>query len=434
MKKFFNVLGRVFPFIIVTIVTILIERLFDFSAHINLPIGILVICTFILVSLVIFVISEKNRKIDNIIIENRKKLDELKSRYEKIIAEKEEEFSKVSAELCDARKALNNHERDMGTHLLTMAFTQNLYEPLKYIKLEEAVYKYKNVFAAFYLADIYSNGIEYKGKVFIKQEKEKAAEIYKEINEYDEYGVSDWMLGWYYQQKIINDAKTNPEHMKIAKDYYSSAMKKGFPKGFNSIGNFTLHNWAKDNEIAEEEREMEALKYYTAASEKGDIYGVLNKGNYYNTKFKSSKNICDLNNAIHYYKVAADKNSVEGLVKLGICKELIFEIENDRTHLDAAIECYIKSFTYTNSDNQFSASGYSRLGLLINRYPQYKIGQDNKVIECISPMRFDDPAIECLVRSYEMFQKIMVMDNSKKAKGEFMRYYQELIDGFKSFK
>lgn len=344
----------------------------------------------------------------------------------KKLQETKKDNNKLKSELAE-----NSIDYNSGNMLLMMAFTQSQYKELKISMLEEAYKKHNNLIAGLYLADIYSNGIEYNGKVFIKKNREKSARIYECMCDYDKYGVCEWMLGWYYQNRLIDKAKIKSNYIDIAEKYYIKSKDKGFPKAFNSIGNFMIK---KLNGHVESE-EINAIAMYIEASNKNDIFGTLNCGNHYFYKYKLNCNIEDIDSAIKYYKIAAQKKSEEGYLKLGICYEekysKTYHSSKDDSLLVKARNCYVKAITSIVFDNQFSASAYYKLGRLIAQYPN--LANDTITKKAIKPYRFGNAYIECFVKSYEMFQAVMAMEDGSKATGTFKQYYDNIIRDFNNF-
>lgn len=196
------------------------------------------------------------------------KCKEIKAKLEKL----EKRLSK------DGDNVLSDNED--GNNLLFMALTQDLAEPLRISLLEKSANKYNNILSALILGNIYEYGVEKDGIVLLNGDKEKAFEIYKSIEKFDDYGVSHWMIGWYYQNSFVAEAKKLGENKRLAKarEYFEISKKKGFPKAMNSLGNFIIYEHAGFN-IKKDSGDM--IAYYKAASEKGDNYATLNYGHYY---------------------------------------------------------------------------------------------------------------------------------------------------------
>ncbi len=406
MKKL-NGLLTLCSIVLTEIVAFILSNIFSIEFSLQVPIGLLILIFLLTITFFTYFLIISNKKLQ---------------------ANKEENIN-LKLKLSQSDK-----DNNAGTMQLMMAFTQSQFKSLKINQLEEAYKTHHNLYAGLYLADIYSSGIEYKGKTFIAKDHEKSAEIYEDLLRYDNYGVCNWMLGWYYQNKLIKKAKIDPTHMQKAEEYYQKSMEQGFPKAYNSIGNFIIKKWNghKDNEV------INAISKYKIASDLGDVYATLNCGNYHLfTNYPKNGNIEEIKSAIIYYSMAANKKNEEGYLKLGMCYEEEYvktkSSAENKELLKKARDCYVKSILSTVIDNQFGASAYYKLGILIIKYPELDLTNDTDTKKVITPFRFENAYIECFVRSYEMFQEVMAMEDSVKATGEFKSYYDNLIEDFKNF-
>ena len=253
-----------------------------------------------------------------------------------------------------------------GNNLLFMALTQDIAEPLKVSLLEKSANEYNNIISALILANLYDYGVEKDGVILISGDKEKAFKVYKAMEEYDEYGVSHWMLGWYYQNNLVNESKllNDNERLTVAKKYYEVSKNKGFPKAMNSLGNFIMFGYAGFDKNKDS---GDMIAYYKAASEKGDNYATLNYGHYYLREYNLNKRIESLKKAEELYKKATEMKSPEGFVKLGVVKIEEYNKTNEVSCLIEAKKCFISLFQF--GSNQFSAAGYFMLGNLLNQHP-----------------------------------------------------------------
>lgn len=206
-----------------------------------------------------------------------------------------------------------------GNNLLFMALTQDLAEPLRVSLLEKSANKYNNIVSALILANLYEYGVEKDGVVLLNGDKEKAFEVYKALEDYDEYGVSHWMLGWYYQNNFVAEAKrlNDNERLNKAREYFETSKDKGFPKAMNSLGNFIIYGHAG---FDKKKDSGDMIAYYKAASEKGDNYATLNYGHYYLREYGLNKSMESLEKAEELYIKATEMKSPEGFVKLGVVK------------------------------------------------------------------------------------------------------------------
>lgn len=251
-------------------------------------------------------------------------------------------------------------EKDKGNHLFLMALSQSLYEPLKIDLLEKAVVEHNNVLSALVLANLYNSGMEYNGKQVLFKSSEKAAEIYTKISEYDPYGVCDWELGWFYENQLIDAAKSLPlsECLIIAREYYEKSAEKGYAKAYNSLGKFTHYGLGGMIRSF-----TKAMEYYIKAASLGDIYAIMNCGLTSMDRFYDDPTRKDsLDEAEQYFISAALYNNNEGLLQLGIIYEI--KINDDVNNLNKAKEYYIKSVLAV--ENQYSATAFYKLEKLIN--------------------------------------------------------------------
>lgn len=312
----------------------------------------------------------------------------------------------------DIKKSDNNLlDDDVGNRLFLLSLGQNLYEPLKITLLKKATYEHKNVLAALYLGNLYAAGLKKDDIVYIEKDYDEAAKAYNHVRNEDKYGVTDWLLGWFYQKNLITDAKKNDtkKNIEIAKNYYEKSKEKKYPKAYNSLGNFAHYGYAgytKDDDIT-------AINNYKIAADLNENYAILNCGHYYNKKYKLTGDLNFLNQALDYYKKSAELNSPEGLLKVAESYEIL--LDDDISLLNEVKNSYIKCML--SGANKFAIIAYCQLGNLISKY--IHLQNDDDIINSLAPMKTNNLTIECLLKSYELFLKIIAeekLSESEKAK------------------
>ena len=315
-----------------------------------------------------------------------------------------------------------NIEINEGDRLFLMALSQDLNEPLKIGLLEKAAVEHNNILSALVLANLYNSGVEYGGKQLVLKNCEKAAEIYIKMSKYDPFGVCWWELGWFYENQLINDSKslTNSERLKTAREYYEKSAEKGYAKAYNSLGKFTYYGYGGLDKSF-----TKAMEYYTKAANLGDIYAIMNCGlismdRYYDDP---SRIEC-LKEAEKYFIKAALFNNTEGLLQLGTIYEI--RMIEDVNYLNKSKEYYVKAILTV--ENQSSATAYYKLGKLINNNPDLK--KDDKISVALGYRRYQDLAIECFTRAYEIFQTLDL--NHGRLDEKYREYYAELVNIFKN--
>ena len=98
----------------------------------------------------------------------------------------------------------------------------------------------------------------------------------------------------------------------------------------------------------------------------------------------------------------------------------------DANHLEKAKEYYIKAFLTV--ENQYSATAYYKLGKLINNHPDLK--NDDEIIMALGDRRYQDLAIECLTRAYEIYQNLDL--NNERLDSIYKENYLEMVNIFKN--
>lgn len=315
-----------------------------------------------------------------------------------------------------------NIEYDEGDRLFLMALSQNLNEPLKIGLLEKAVIEHNNILSALVLANLHYSGIEHNGKQLLSQNREKAAEIYVRMKEFDPYGVCYWELGWLYENQLINAAKllSRFECLSKAHEYYEKSAEKGYAKAYNSLGKFAFYGYGGATKSF-----TSAMEYYIKAASLGDIYAIMNCGHINMKRYYDNPNRKEsLEEAEKYFIKAALYNNSEGFLQLGIIHEI--KMTDDKKHLSKAKEYYIKAFIAV--ENQYGATAYYKLGKLINN--NVDLIKDNDIIIALGDRRYQDLSIECFTRSYEIFQTLEL--NHGRLYGMYRECYMELIEIFKN--
>ena len=309
-----------------------------------------------------------------------------------------------------------NIKHNEGDRLFLMILSKSLRELLKIGASDRKAIECNNVISNLMLANLYNIGVKWNDKQLVLQDREKAAEIYMKISEYDPFGVCFWELGRFYENQLIDSAKSLslPECLIVARKYYEKSAKKGYAKAYNSLGNFTYFGYG-----GEEKNIAKALEYYKIAADYGDIYAIMNLGlinmeQYYATPSRKEY----LEEAGKYFIKTSLYNNSEGLLQLGIIYEI--KTNDDIKYLNKAKEYYIRAILTVK--NQYSAVAYYKLGKLINNNSVLK--KDNDIIMVLGHRQHQNLAIECFNRSYETFQALDL--NYGKLEGMYRDCYMEL--------
>ena len=314
-------------------------------------------------------------------------------------------------------------EDKMGNTYLFMALTQHPAEPLKLSMLEKSV-EYGNIIAALILANIYAHGIEYNGEIILESNRDKAYEIYINVCENDDYGVSDWMIGFYFQNNLIKESNNcdDQTRLKTAYRYFLKSKDKGFPKAKNSLGKIISDNKLGFDPI---KNEIEMIKYFEDASELGDNYANINLGNFYLDRYFFEKRKERLINAKEKFETGAQMNSPEALVKLGTIYIEFYNLDSDESYIKEAQRKFELAVSF--GTNQFSAAGYFLLGNLLKRY--HDLINIDSLTKTLNQIKYEDLIIECHVRAYDIFNNLI--SNGKTINGENRRYFNILSQSFK---
>ncbi len=336
----------------------------------------------------------------------RKKLKKFEEGIKKLKMEKEailDKNSDLKTQIMELGKVISNYENtsfktfesEANIYFL-MSLTQNYYEPLRIEYLKEAAHK-NHVFASLILGNLYETGLIYNNREILPKNCDEAQNLYMGIKDKDSFGVSEWLLGWFWEKGLTREAKAKTEEDRLAqaKRYYECSLNKGFPKAYNSIGKFYEYGWGGLRKDINKDRQN-----YSTASDKGDIHGSLNCGHSNLNEYLKTKNKDRLNDAIKEYQKAAEKESVEGYFKLAYSYSLKPDNDNAKIY-------YIKAIT-SLQDNIFCAAAYYNLYLFIK---QNKLHNDKDIIQAIfgnDPSSMGEAGIllECIIRSYTIFSNI----------------------------
>lgn len=399
-----RILNKIFIVIIEAMAAYFITKLFNISSLISINIGYLIGVIIILLSIFFFIMQYVLK-----VIEESK--------------ENKEKVQKLSARISNMNQIKLDMQSNKGDRLLLMSLSKSIYEPLKISLLEKAV-ENNNVLAALMLANLYYSGIKHEGKCVLPRSPEKAAEIYIKIKEHDVYGVSEWELGWFYENNLIEDAKnlSESERLKKARKYYEESVYKGYAKAHNSIGKFLYRGWGGLNRSF-----TEAMENYRTAAKNDDVYGIMNCGLISMDKYyENSKEKAFLEEAEKYFIHAASYNDAEGLLQLGIVYEI--KIQDNIKYLNNAKKYYLKVATIAK--NQYSATAYYRLGKLLNNHSDLQ--RDTDIINVFNNIKHQDLAIECFTRAYNIFQSLDL--NGDRLDGKYRECFDNLIQVFKNIK
>lgn len=402
---------KVYKWLVFAILDLIVTFVFTFFFELNVVVKInlkwIVICVMIFLILPFFIIE---------LILNKNKL----------IHSKNDRITELESDITMLKKELNTVDADIigsdEDRMLLMSLRQPIFEPLKLSLLRKATAN-NHVLSALILSNLYYSGIEYKNVCVLKRDIEESAKIYLNIEPYDKYGVSDWMLGWYYENNSIDDAKsmTKEKRLETAKEYYLMSADKGYPKAFNSIGKFLYYG------MGGLKRDYAgAIQNYKKAADNGDVYGIMNCGlaslkHYYQDETDEAS----LDDAERYFSTAAEYNNSEGLLQLGVIYEI--RMSKDAKNLGIAKQYYIKAML--NVENQYSATAYYRLGKLINR--NKSLSNDEEIVKALGKRQYYDLAIECIARAYRIYQTIQ-QNADDRLDYEYLKNFDELMKVFKN--
>ncbi len=321
------------------------------------------------------------------------------------------ELKDVNNSLRESNKVSSEFDVGKGDAYLLMSLTQNLNEPLK-IKYLEKAKEQGSELASLILANLYSSGVEKDKKIVIEQNREKAADIYLHMIKegFDNHGVANWQMGYYYENNLIKVARRltddNARYKKAVK-YYKESANKGFGKANNSLAVYCRNGLGGVRENL-----MEAEKNYMKACDYGDVYAFVNYGHLSLQQYEGAKilDIRLLTSAEESFKIASKFDNNEAYYQLGQVYSIKAKIEaNKADYIKKAAYNYIQAFSKVN--NMYSASAYYQLGKLINFSrslgdDKADLTKDSKVSKALKDPKFEDLAIECLMRAYDQFEKI----------------------------
>lgn len=414
MKRSVKQIISIIPTILLAGAGYFFTKNFDLSINLGVLLVIVIGVTWV-ISLIFDIQNQKYKELEKSNVLKQNEISDLNNEINSLKKEMDKIRSSLTVSLGEDKK---------GNDLLFMALTQHPAEPLKITMLEKATNEHNNIIAALILGNIYEYGVKSNGKVLLKENAEEAFKIYEKICENDNYGVSDWLMGWFYQNKYIENAKglSDDERYEKARKFYETSKNKGFPKAKNSLGNFIINNRAG----FDSKKNIGAMiRYYSEADEQGDNYATLNYGHYYLKQFRASKDISFLEEAKSLYEKAAKMKSPEGYLKLAITNVEFYMRKKDIQYLEDAKESLINAVFY--SSGQFAAAGYCILGTLTKQYPDiFK----RDVTKKLPSNRFNNPIIECYVISYEIFLGLIA--SKKNISEENKRYFEALSSAFQN--
>ncbi len=364
----------------------------------NIPLKLLIVIVSLAVGIAIFTTGSLLGELNSV-----------KSRK----AELEQEVNALTKKTA----ALEIGNESAGQRFFDMALSQKMCSPLQMELLKHAANEH-NVYAALTLASLYTTEPELNGSTASAKEYDMAAEVYKSISEFDTTGVSDWMLGWFYENNYTSEAQAleKEQRLELAKDCYIISKAKGYPKAINSIGKFYYYGWG-----GYELSEVKAIHHYEEAADLDDVFGCMNCGHAEMERYKVKGRPENLRQAREYFTKAAQYNNTEGWVQLGnVCIEC-----GDYTN---AKECYLKSLN--GGINPYVATGYYQLGCLINNS---KISdKDSEIRLALGCSQNADYAIECFKKSYEIYQASLI--NGIGINGFYRTCYEKLVAAFETIK
>lgn len=308
---------------------------------------------------------------------------------------------------------------DKGTRLMLMALCQSNTEPLKYRLLDEATFKYRNLMAGLLLANSYKIGIKKNNNFIVSPDRKKAFEIYNYLESFDIIGVSEWELGWIYENDLLDLTHhlSDLERKKTACEYYQKSAMKGFAKAFNSLGKFYYKGWG-----GLEYNYHEAERCYSKAADLDDVYAIMNYGLLSMRRYKDHNLEKDLLEAESYFIKATQYDNAEGYLQLGIINEI--RSEHDSKFIEDAVDNYLK--TINTVENQYSATAYFKLGKLINKLEKLK--NDKRIINILGDVSPEELSIECFNRAYGIFHRIE--EENARLDGDYIEFYDELKDHY----
>lgn len=332
---------------------------------------------------------------------------------------KERQVAELKSKITNISTFGKEPNDDKGTRLMLMALCQKNTEPLKYKLLNESIYEYNNLMAAILLANAYKTGVKNNDHIIISPDVEKAYNIYVYIESFDILGISDWELGWIFENDIIelSHKMSESERKETACEYYKKSASKGFAKAYNSLGKFYYKGWG-----GLDYNYHEAEKNYSKAADLNDVYAIMNYGLLSMRRYYDHNQEKDLLEAEKYFKKAIQYDNSEGYLQLGIINEI--RIEQDTKYRQDAVYNYLKSINTV--ENQYSATAYFKLGKLINKYVD--LTKDKDIISTFDTINPENLSIECFKRSYDIFHRIE--EENGRLDGDYIGYYDELKDHF----
>lgn len=392
-------------FVVGIIITFFLEKIMsNNSLIISIPLGTLIGGILLLFSIIVWFICFSIQEHHQFIILN------------KTIKNLENENAKIAN--------MNTLSNDNGTLYLLMALSQDTYEPLKIKLLKKSATEYKNTLAAIILAGLYKSGLKNNENTILNKNLDAALELYEKVNDCDTFGITDWLIGFSYENNQTSKSKSMTEELrrKTAMQYYKKSAEKNFPKAENSIGKFYHYGW-----VTGQGNETEAIGHFQKAADAGDVYALMNCGHSEIKRYYNSKEIGSLYNAQKYYLKASDYDNSEAWLWMGIVSEERAKFENDRENelLIMARDYYIKSFLRT--ENKFSATGLYRLGCLIQNHPKFE--KDSCIVDALKAEDSDDLMIKCFSTAYSLFHTLY--EQNRIQPDRYMKYYDSLKKSFR---
>ena len=117
--------------------------------------------------------------------------------------DKDKQINELKSKITNFNTFGTDPNKDKGTRLMLMALCQSNTEPLKHKLLDEATFKYRNLIAGLLLANTYKIGVKKNNNLIVSPDRKKAFDIYIFLEPFDMIGVSEWELGWIYENDLL---------------------------------------------------------------------------------------------------------------------------------------------------------------------------------------------------------------------------------------
>lgn len=182
------------------IISLVVTKLTDFILKLSFA-------TQILVALLLF-IAFLSISVSVILMKTLKKIVIEKNKLSIKIKNMEETISNYG------NSGLKPFESKANTYF-ALSLVQNYYEPLRIEYLKEAANE-KHVIASLILGNLYETGLTYNNREILPQNIDEAQKLYKQIKNNDYFGVSEWLLGWFCENRLTTDStkKTVDENLR----------------------------------------------------------------------------------------------------------------------------------------------------------------------------------------------------------------------------